>query len=435
MSLKAKAQLGVRWNTVSTFATTGSNLLRLSILARYLDKSDFGLIAIVMFLLGFTTLFLDMGLTAAILHKQNISKKQYASIFWMNLVFSFIFYLILILFTPLFASFYDEKELLILIPIVGLNLIISAFGRQFRTIEQKEFNFKFIAINDSIASMINLLSAIFFAIKGFGVYALVYSTMLFFVVSNGIFFINGVFKRGLKFYFNFQEAKPFLKIGIYNLGGQIINYFNKDLDILIIGKIFGAEILGGYSLAKKLVYRPLQFINPIITKVASPTLARLQNDSIALKENFLKLITIISSLNIPVYIFIILFAHPIVFLFYGSSYDSIIPLVRILSLFMIFIAVRNPLGSLVIATGKTYLEFYWFLFSFPILPLAIYIGSRFSVEGVAWAISIAMLVLFLPFWKFFILKMIDVKFSEYAIAHIPNFKMIYYLTMLAKNDR
>ena len=92
-----------------------------------------------------------------------------------------------------------------------------------------------------------------------------------------MYFIYGLKKYGLLLHFNYKETEPFLKIGIYQVGGQVVNYFNRDLDILIIGKFFSQDILGGYSLAKQLVSRPAQIINPILSKVASPALAKFQN--------------------------------------------------------------------------------------------------------------------------------------------------------------
>ncbi len=140
------------------------------------------------------------------------------------------------------------------------------------------------------------------------------------------------------------------------MGGQVVNYFNRDLDILLIGKFFSAEILGGYSLAKQLVFRPTQIINPILVKVASPTLARFQSNMRKLRDKFLKLIGIVSAINLLIYFAIILFAPLIVKILYGTDYDSIVILVRILSVYMIFRAIGNPIGSLVVATGRTNLK-------------------------------------------------------------------------------
>ena len=91
-------------------------------------------------------------------------------------------------------------------------------------------------------------------------------------------------------HFRLNETRDFLKIGMYQVGGQIVNYFNRDLDILIIGKFFPSDVLGGYSLARELVRRPAAFILPILNKVGAPTLSKINTDSAKLKEYYLTLI-------------------------------------------------------------------------------------------------------------------------------------------------
>lgn len=413
-----KSQLlsGIKWTTTGTIVNAVAALLKISILARFLDKSDFGLMALVTLVMGFMNLFNDMGLTSAVLHTQNITKQQYASLYWFNLGFSILLYSLLLGVTPFISYFYEEPELNLLIPLLGLNLIISAIGRIFKTIETKYLLFKSITIFDIIAAGISLFFAVFLAVNNYGVLSLVYAALLQYSVQHILYFILGLKKYGLLWYYKYRAVRPFLKIGIYQVGGQVINYFNRDLDILIVGKFFSQDVLGGYSLAKQLVFRPAQILNPILVKVATPTLAKLQDKGLLLKENYLKLISIVAKVNILIYALLIAFAPVVVGLFYGDDFNEIIPLVRILSIYMFFRAIGNPVGSLVIATGKTKLEFVWNFITLLILPGFIYIGAKAGIKEVAWALTFAMIVLFYPSWKFLIHKMIGASFKEYIRA-------------------
>jgi O-antigen/teichoic acid export membrane protein len=416
MSLKKQVTTGVKWTTVATTVLAVVAVLKISVLARFLEKSDFGLMALVTFVMGFMNLFNDMGLTSAILHKQEVTKSQYASLYWFNLCFSGVIYLLLLGVTPLVASFYKEQELTLLIPLVGLNLLISGIGNMFKTMEQKNLLFKQIALIDIGCAAVSLLLAIYLAVNNYGVYALVYPLILQVLLNNLLYLGLGVKKYGLQLHFKLSETKPFLKIGIYQVGGQVVNYFNRDLDVLIIGKLFSTDVLGGYSLAKQLVSRPMQVLNPIISKVASPTLARFQNDIVALKSNYLKLINIIATINVPAYLLVIIFAPWIVQILYGVGYENIVILVRILSVYMLVRAVSSPVGSLVIATGRTDLEFYWNLLTLLITPICVYIGSQFGIVGAALGMTLAMLLLFVPCWKVLIFKLTHATFAEYSKA-------------------
>jgi O-antigen/teichoic acid export membrane protein len=329
--------------------------------------------------------------------------------------------------SPFLGAFYNESELEVLIPIMAISIMLSALGRQFKTIEQKQLNFKYIALTDVVGVGIGLIVSVITAVKGFGVYALVYGALTQYSISNSIYFINGLRDRGRILRFRYTESKPFLKIGIYQVGGQLVNYFNRDLDILLIGKLLGSEILGSYSLAKQLVQRPMQILNPIISKVASPVLAIIQEDKQQLRIKFLSFLNMVATINFIAYVMLALFAYPAVVLLYGKKFLDIVLLVQVLSIYMFLRSVGNPVGSLITATGKTKLEFYWNLFVLLITPIAVYIGAQFSKEYVALSLIMASLILLYPFWKLLIFKLCGATAREFFLTFIPHFGIIYRL--------
>ncbi len=423
MELKKSIIKGVKWTTLGTLGVAICSLLRLSILTRFLSKQDFGIMAIVLFVLGLLNLFMDMGLTSAIFHKQGITKKEYSSLYWVNLIFGLLVYGLITLIAPGIAAFYEEPALSKYIVIMATAVVFAGLGSQYRTIEQKHLNFKIIAIVDLIASILALTLALILAIKDFGIYALVLSALLQYSLPNLFFFFRGMFYNPVLRHFKMKEALPFLRIGVFEVGSQFINYFNRDLDIIIIGKLFSTDLLGGYSLAKQLVYKPAQIINPIATKISNPLLAKFQKNINELKRNYLNLINIISSLNFVVYLIIIILAPWVVKIIYGNGYDSIVELVQILSVYMFIRSLGNPIGSLVIATGRTDISFYWNLFSLSIMPIFIFTGSQFSLTFVAWSLVAGFVFLFVPNWWFLVRRMTGASLKEFLTAVIPSIKV------------
>lgn len=424
MSTKKKAIAAVKWTTLANMVTAISAILKMSILARFLDKDDFGLMAIITFVLGLMTLFMNMGLSSAILHKQDITREQYSSLYWINFTFSIVLFLVLVLVTPLISTFYEEPELNELIPIMGTALIFSAIGRQFKTIEEKELNFKYVGINEIVTSVVTLIFAVILAVAGYGVYALVLGALAKFVLSNIWYFLAGIRKNSIRFYFNYAEIEHFVSIGLYQVGGQVTNYATRNLDILLLGKLFGTETLGAYNLAKQLVFRPAMIINPILTRVAAPMLAKFQSEIEKLRSNYLYLIKLVASINFPIYLIILIFAPWVVILFYGRGYEDIVILVRILSVYMMVRAVGNPIGSLLIATGRTDLDFGWSIFSLIVMSISIYIGSQFSIVMVTIFMTVTMILLFVPQWWYLSRRVIDVDLWTYTKATIPDFHLL-----------
>ncbi|MBU2950242.1 MOP flippase family protein [Tamlana agarivorans] len=420
MNLKQMAISGTKWTTASTIVIALVSLIKLSVLTRFLAIEDFGLMALVNVVLGFMSLFMDMGLTSAILHKQNITKNEYSSLYWLNVFFSLTLMLIIMIVSPFIGDFYNEEQLPLLLILMSLSLIISATGRQFKTVKAKNLDFKFIAIVDVITSTLSLILAIILAYLNYGVYAIVYSALLQFSLSNLTYLISGINSNSIQWHFKMLETKPFLKIGMYQVGGQVVNYFNRDIDTLIVGKILGAEVLGGYSLAKQLVFRPTMIINPILSKVAAPTLAKIQHNKNQLKEGYLKILNIVSSLNFVAYVLLAILAYPVVLILYGTDFIHIVSIVQILCIYMYLRSLGNPVGALVTATGRTDLEFYWNILALCVVPLIVYISSFMGVNGIAIGLSLFMLLAFYPFYKLLISKMISCSFKEYTKATIIN---------------
>ena len=126
-----------------------------------------------------------------------------------------------------------------------------------------------------------------------------YSTLLASCILNFLFTLSKT--NPIRIHFNGKKLKYF-KIGSFTVGSSILDFFSNEIDILIIGKLLGAESLGLYSLAKQLVVKLYAVINPIITSVLSPVLSYMQEDKTQVKKYYMRIINILSTINIPVYL-------------------------------------------------------------------------------------------------------------------------------------
>jgi PST family polysaccharide transporter/teichuronic acid exporter len=420
-NLKEKAISGVKWTTLASISNVVIQFLRIAILARILEKSDFGLMALVMLVMGFMDLFADMGISVAILHKQKISEKEYSSLYWFNWMMSFALLFIIWIVANIVSSFYQEPQLKFLIPLMGLNLIFTALGRQYATIAQKNLHFRFISLTEIVTSILSLIPAIILALNNFGVYSLIYSALFAGFCSNLCYYLKMKNIHKISLHYKFSETKSFLKIGIYNIGGQILTYFTDQFDVILIGKILGLDLLGIYNLAKNLAMRPAQITNPIITKISIPVFAKIQNDTGTLRNSYLKIVRLLSVINFPVYFFIAILSAPIIKIVYGTDNSSMIYVLSILSMYYMFRFIISPMGGLLIAKGRTDIGFYWNIGITVAVPVFIYIGCQYSLIGAAIAHLLIIILAYIPSWFFIITKMINVSFGKYAMQSLPYF--------------
>lgn len=413
MSLRKTAVSGIKWTTIGTIGRSLFQLLQVSILTRFLSKEAFGLVAMTLFVVQFSNIFVNMGMTSAILHRQDATSDEYSSIYWLNILISLLLYVILFFSTPIVAQFYKEPELRVLVPVLGINILLMATGRQHRTIMQKQFQFKAIAITEIFAFLIGLIAAVLLAIYNFGVYSLVYSTLLASLVSNALFLLQNLRLNPIRLHFRLSETRPFLKIGGFTMGSSIIDFFSREIDILIVGKMLGAESLGVYSLAKQIVLKLYSIMNPIFLNVLSPILSSMQKERGKVKQYYLKVVYLLASFNFPVFLLIIILSREILAIMYGSNYMSGYWVLSFLVFSFATNTISNPVGSLQIATGRTDIGFMWTIFRVVITPIFIYFAALININTVAFSLALLSIILMLPMWFIQLKPLADIQLKEY----------------------
>lgn len=415
MNLRKTAITGIKWTIVGTVGRALFQLLQIAILTRFLTKEAFGLVAMALFVVNFSNIFVDMGLTSAILYRQNATKNEYSSIYWLNIFISLILYSLLFIGAPIIAKFYNEPELKILVPILGINLLLLAIGRQQRTIMQKQFQFKAIAITEVGSFFLGLIVAILLALNNFGVYSLVYSTLFASFISNGLFLILNLRHNPIRFYFRLSETKPFLKVGGFSMASTLLDFFTRETDILIIGKVLGAESLGVYSLAKQIVMKVYAIVNPIVINVLSPILSSMQKEKDKVKNYYLRVVYLLASLNFPLYLLIIILSKEILSILYGTNYISGYLVLSFLAISYGTNTISNPVGSLQIATGRTDIGFKWTILPVITSPIVIYFAANISINAVAAAIALLSISFTFPLWWIQLKPMANIQLKEYLV--------------------
>lgn len=418
MSVKNVVISGTKWTTASTACTAIVQILRVSILARFLEKSDFGVVAIVTLIFGLVETFGDLGFSTAIMHKKDINEKEFSSLFWMQLLLFVGIYLVSCLFTGLISETYEEPALMHALPVALLGLIFFAIGKLYDTVLQKQFQFRVIAIRNIIAALISLVAAVILAMMGAGLYSLIISTLLQTLIVNVWNFAVGFKLYRISFYFNFKEVVPLIKIGVYQTGTQIIDYLASRLDILLIGKILGSEMLGVYNLAKDLLVRVFVLINTIANKVALPVFSYMQDDNQQLRDNYCRLIKTLSFVTLPFLTMIGALSIPLVTILYGDKFADVAPLMMILAISYLFSCIGNPVGNIITAKGRTDISFIYTIIRMAIsLPVVWVTAKMGAIELAIGQIVLAILGGLLS-WYMELWKIIELRFSQYLGSFI-----------------
>lgn len=420
MSLLKVVFKGISWSAISSVVRSLVSLIQVSILTRYLPVEDFGLIAIATFFVGFAQIFMDMGISNGIMHKQDTTRSQYCSLFWLNIGCGFFLFAMLWTIAPIVSHFYGDDTISKIIKVLCFGIFFSSLGNQQKIVLQKQLRFLTIASVEILSSIFALIITFILVNNGFGIYSLVIPQLLNIAIPSILFFIIGLIKTDhIYFHFNFKETYPYLKIGSFSVGSNVLSFFSREIDIVILGSLISKESLGIYSLCKKLVVAIYNAINPISTRVLMPVFASIQSEKSRLKETYYNVVETNALFNIPIYLFVGIFAYGIITYLYGSEYTVNSSIMTILSIQYLYLATCYPIGSLMVALGRTDLCLYWNVFQTIIFSTAVFVGSFFSLTMVAALLSVFSF-LTMPFmWQFMLKPTIGGSFKDLVTKIIP----------------
>lgn len=174
-----------------------------------------------------------------------------------------------------------------------------------------------------------------------------------------------------------------LRFGAWLTADSIVNYINTNLSTLVLARILGAGVAGGYNLAYNVAVVPPMKLNPIITRVLFPAFAKIQNDTEKLRVNFYKLLSVVGIINFPALLGLMVVANNFVPLVFGEKWNSIIPILQLLCVVGLLRSVGNPIGSLLMAKARVDISFKFNVFkTFLFIPAILIGGHLAGVIGV-----------------------------------------------------
>lgn len=426
MNLRKSAAAGVRWTTVSMIGVTLMETIRLVVLARLLPPDAFGIMAMMLVVIGFGQIFSQMGLVQAVIQRPSPTDDELVSLYWLNIGAGGLVYIALLVATPLVAILYSLLDLQSMLPYVGLMLLCNPLGDLYRAMLEKKLRFKQLAYVELAGAFLGMVLAIALAVIDCGVWSLIWGHLATVACRNIGFFILGQKMFRPRFHFQIDNLQGYLHFALYHVGAMIANYINSRMDQFVIGALLGPQALGYYSMAFNLIMRPVQRVNPVLTRVAFPVLVKVQSDSERMKRGYFKMLNMLTSVNAPILIGFAAVAPVAIPLILGEKWLPIVPVSQVLALYTLIRSTGDAGGSVVLAKGRTDIEFYWNLLLFTIIPLVVFCSAYFGdLLIVAWTLLGIQSVLFFIWYILVVQNLLGPCFAGYIKAiGVPFFSSI-----------
>lgn len=350
-TLKQKTLRGASWSFVEQILSRGVNFVIGILLARLLGPTEYGLIGMIGIFIAISQLFIDGGLTSALIRTKNPSEKDYSTVYVINMGLSVVFYFLLFFCAPLIADFYRQPLLKPLTRAIALVFVIGSVSSIQGTLLTIRVDFKTKTYISILSSVISGIIGILCAYKGLGVWALVAQTL---TSAAAMSILTLLFVRWIpRLVFSKESFKRLFSYSSKLLASTLIHTIYENSYPLVIGKKFLAADVGLYSRAGQFPGVANGTITGALNRVAFPILSEIQDDDQRLIRVYEKYIQLSSFVLFPVLMGICGCARPLVSLLLKDQWLGCVPLMQILCFAMITNGITTINLNLLYVKGRS----------------------------------------------------------------------------------
>jgi teichuronic acid exporter len=217
--LKSKAISGSIWSLIETFSVQIVQFVVGIILARLLEPKDYGLIALTGIFTSISSAITDGGFEKTLIQKKDLLPVQISTVFYINALMGAFMTALLILTAPFITDFFSAPGLTPVLYIISLGIFLNSLVQTQQTLLLKELHFKKISYIKIATSIIGGVTGLILAYKGFGVWALVYSSLVPQIFRVFFFWIGSSWYPQIKF--SYSSVKTLIPYGLNILGSSI----------------------------------------------------------------------------------------------------------------------------------------------------------------------------------------------------------------------
>lgn len=392
MELKRKVVSGFAWASLEKFSATALQLIVLIVLTYLLTPAENGIVATLTVFTVIAGVIVDSGFSQALIYRQDVTKKDYDSVFYFSIAIAAALYIILLLISPYISRIINKPELSEIIPAISpwvfSSIIFSSLGCVHQTILMKEFRFRTLSAIGLISTFLAGATAIYMAYAGYSYWALVAQPIvLYFTRSVMLWAVTGWWPSAE---FSMSSIKRLFEYGSMMFGVGMISQIFHNISLLMIGKIYTMSDLGLYQKTLQLKDNVSLSIKLAINNVTFPALSTLQHDTPKLVEASRKVVKVLSFMIFPVMVGLALVSEELFNVLLNEDWVGGAPYFSVFCLAGIFIPTTNICSNIFKAMGLTKLffrlEIVKKIVAFGILIYAAYI----SVMAIVWAYFIWM---------------------------------------------
>lgn len=373
-------------------------MLSLMILARVFTPELFGIFAVIQVFATFFILFSEMGFGPALINQEEIPNEMRDGIFSVTALMGLSIAVIFLLLSPLISEFYEDKIYETLVIPVAVSVLFNTLSIVPLAILQREQKFILIAGGDIAAEIMSVLVVFILLTLVPPIFALSSKPLTISIIrSFSLWYLSGTSLIGKPLFGrHFYHIKKLLSFSTFQLGFNVMNYFSRSLDNILVGKYLGVSSLGVYDKAYQLMRYPLMLLTFAMTPAIQPVLTKIKNDKNEFERLHNQLVNYLAIAGLVAGVSIYFLAEFIVLILLGEQWGEVSNILKLLSVTIPIQMMLSSSGGFFQAAGRADLLFYCGVFSSIVNVIAIILGIYFgSLESLCLALIISFSINFI----------------------------------------
>lgn len=385
--IEQRAVSATFWSGAETIGRQGLQFVITMVLARLLTPEDYGTVALLAIFLGLAGVLINSGFSSALIQRQGVTAVDLSSVWLFNVVMALVAAAVLCAAAGGIAAFYGKPVLRPLTWLLSADLVIGALGAVHRVQLIKSLDFRRLCLTSVVALVVSGGLAIVLAYRGYGAWTLGWQALAFSVVSTGLLWAVSPWRVGREF--SLESVRSLFRFGSFLLMSSVLDVLYSRLNTLVIGKFYSAKDLGHYARADNTSQIPGSLMSSVLSSVAFPVFARVQQDKALLRSGLRKAVLLAMLVNIPAMLGMIVAARPLVVVLFGEQWVPCVPYLQILCLAGLFWPLHTLNLNVLVAQGHSQ-RFFRLEVAKKTVSLALLgVTCFFGVTAIAWSAVVA----------------------------------------------
>ena len=372
------------------------------IVSRLLTPESYGFVGIIAVFTGFLFIFSDSGISLAVI-RSNYQYTYYKSVETLALFVGTTLCLVTCLLAYPISLFFKNSALILPTIVMSLTFIFRSMTLVRGALIVKQMKFGWSGLITLKTTIFTVLSTILLAFAGAGFWSLVIPQTLAGLVTLLLQ------ERKLKFGFHFY-SKPYMAVAfrqtrrtIGNLMAfNVVNYWSRNADNLLVGRIYGTGDLGIYARAYNLLTFPLALITGLIGTVLFPSLNKIKDSDDEVRREYLFILKLIGFISFPIAFVLLLFSEKLVFLLWGKAWMGVAVLLPYFGLLLLSQSLLSTVGNILVLMRREEVLRISGWISAAVIVSGIVYGASISLVAIAQFYSLVFIAVVLPYHLFFV---------------------------------